>query len=76
MNMISIKCFNCKQKRRLSKFCPDGCQVDLEETAAKTTELGDEQDPTSDEVMMPDPCNWLPIGSKEDGNAANARAPT
>jgi len=55
--MISIKCFNCKQKRRLSKFCPDGCQVDLEETAAKTTELGDEQDPTSDEVMMPDPCN-------------------
>jgi len=59
MNMMSIKCFNCKQKGHLAKFCPNikklFCRVDLEESSAETTQLGDEQDVKTDEAKEPDP---------------------
>ena len=51
--------------------------MDLEESAAETTESGNEQDLTTDEAKEPDP--WLlavTAGGKENDGTANTRGPT
>ena len=70
--MKSIKCFNCKQKGTYSTQISR--RVDLEESAAETTKLCNEQDLTTDEAKKP--YSWFLNVTAGDDGTANTRGPT
>jgi len=81
MNMKGVKCFKCKQKGHLAKFCPGSkkphCWVGLEESIVEIAEEGDEEELTTDKAEEPDP--WLlsvTTGGKDNGGTHNTGGPT